>query len=109
VGLASFKNRTRISLRTGRITVSWREGFRKIYDLTENLIPQDIRSDRPSFNDSVEWACQGALRALGFATAKEVSEFMNLQPSPKRGPGSRKGKNGHAARNQNPIGKRPTA
>jgi uncharacterized protein YcaQ len=109
VGLASFKNRTRISLRTGRITVSWREGFRKIYDLTENLIPQDMRSDRPSFNDSVEWACQGALRALGFATAKEVSEFMNLQPSPKRGPGSRKGKNGHAARNQNPIGKRPTA
>ena len=64
--------------RTGRITVSRREGFRKIYDLTENVIPQDISSDRPSFNDSVEWACQGALRALGFATAKEVSEFYEF-------------------------------
>ena len=77
--------------RTGRITVSRREGFRKIYNLTKNVIPQDIRSNQPTFDDSVDWACRGALRALGFATAKEVSEFMNLQPPPKRGPGSRKG------------------
>ena len=67
------------------------EGFRKIYDLTENVIPQDIRSNRPFFDDSVDWTCRSALRALGFATAKEVSEFMNLQPPPKRGSGSRKG------------------
>lgn len=64
--------------RTGRIAVSRREGFRKIYDLTENVIPQDIRSDRPSFHDSVDWACQGALRTLGFATAKEVSGFYEF-------------------------------
>ena len=64
--------------RTGRITVSRREGFRKLYDLTENVIPQDIRNAHTSLDESRDWACQGALRALGFATAKEVSEFYDF-------------------------------
>ena len=64
--------------RTGRITVSRREGVRKLYDLTENVIPQDIRNAHPSLDESRDWACQGALRALGFATAKEVSEFYDF-------------------------------
>ena len=64
--------------RTGRITVSRREGFRKLYDLTENVIPQDIRNAHPSLDESRDWACRGALRALGFATAKEVSEFYDF-------------------------------
>ncbi|MDG0985493.1 MAG: crosslink repair DNA glycosylase YcaQ family protein, partial [Planktomarina sp.] len=68
--------------RTGRITVSRREGFRKLYDLTENVIPQDIRSAQPSLDDSKDWACQGALRALGFATAKEVSDFYDFVTVP---------------------------
>jgi hypothetical protein len=33
--------------RTGRITVSRREGFRKLYDLTENVIPKEIGSAQP--------------------------------------------------------------
>jgi uncharacterized protein YcaQ len=58
--------------------VSRREGFRKLYDLTENVIPQDIRNAHPSLDESRDWACRGALRALGFATAKEVSEFYDF-------------------------------
>lgn len=64
--------------RTGRITVSRREGFRKLYDLTENVIPQEISSAQPSFDESLDWACTGALRALGFATAKEISDFYDF-------------------------------
>ena len=64
--------------RTGRITVSRREGFRKLYDLTENVIPKEIGSAQPSFNESLDWACTGALRALGFATAKEISDFYDF-------------------------------
>ena len=76
------KNALEYLWRTGRITVSRREGFRKLYDLTENVIPQDIRSAQPSLDDSKDWACQGALRALGFATAKEVSDFYDFVTVP---------------------------
>ena len=76
------KNALEYLWRTGHITVSRREGFRKLYDLTENVIPQDIRSAQPSLDDSKDWACQGALRALGFATAKEVSDFYDFVTVP---------------------------
>ena len=76
------KNALEYLWRTGHITVSRREGFRKLYDLTENVIPQDIRSAQPSLDDSKDWACQGALRALGFATAKEVGDFYDFVTVP---------------------------
>ena len=64
--------------RTGRITVSRREDFRKLYHLKENVIPKEIGSAQPSFEESLDWACTGALRALGFATAKEISDFYDF-------------------------------
>ena len=64
--------------RTGRITVSRREGFRKIYDLTENVIPQDIRSERPSFNDSENGPAKGRCVLWALPPRKKSANFMNL-------------------------------
>ena len=64
--------------RTGRIAVTRREGFRKIYDLVENVIPNAYLHQHPSPDDSTDWACRSALQAMGFATEKEIAEFYDF-------------------------------
>ena len=64
--------------RTGRIAVTRREGFRKIYDLVENVIPNAYLHQHPSPDDSTDWACRSALQAMGFATEKEIAEFCDF-------------------------------
>ena len=64
--------------RTGTISVTRREGFRKVYDLTENVIPVDVLSARPDLDETIDWACQSALDRLGFATSGELAAFWDL-------------------------------
>jgi uncharacterized protein len=60
--------------RTGRIAVTRRDGFAKIYDLTERVIPESHRTPVPA--DAVtDWACRTALGHLGFATTGEVAAY----------------------------------
>jgi len=66
--------------RTGRLAVSRREGFQKVYDLTERVIPAAYRSERPSRAQSVDWACRSALDRLGVATAGELAAFWGAIP-----------------------------
>jgi uncharacterized protein len=61
--------------RVGEVSVLRREGFRKIYDLTERVIPEAVRAASPAPQETVDWACWGALDRLGFATAGEVAAF----------------------------------
>lgn len=64
--------------RTGKISVTRREGFRKIYDLTENVIPEEARAHHPDEDETIDWACRSALERLGFATSGEISAFWDL-------------------------------
>jgi hypothetical protein len=64
--------------RTGEISVTRREGFRKYYDLTERVIPADLANIRPDHGETVEWACSAALDRLGFATSGEIAAFWDL-------------------------------
>lgn len=65
--------------RTGALSVTRRDGFRKIYDLTERVIPDEIReTPRPDLAESVDWACAAALDRLGFATSGELAAFWKL-------------------------------
>jgi uncharacterized protein YcaQ len=60
--------------RTGRIAVTRREGFAKIYDLTERVIPEVHRA--PVAAEAVcDWACRSALRQLGFGTSGEIAAY----------------------------------
>ncbi len=61
--------------RSGQLCVTRREAFRKVYDLTENVMPDAVHADRPDPQETVAWACASALDRLGFATAGEIAAF----------------------------------
>ncbi len=60
---------------TGQLAVSRREQFRKIFDLSARVIPNEHRDNHPNENDSVDWLCTAALDRLGFATSGEIAAF----------------------------------
>jgi uncharacterized protein len=62
--------------RSGVLTVTGRDGFRKRYDLTERVIDQRmLAAAPPDAAQTVDWCCAGALQRLGFATAGELAAF----------------------------------
>ncbi len=64
--------------RVGELSVSHREGFQKVYDLTERVIPEPIRSTAPALEETTAWAATAALDRLGFATPREIAAFWDL-------------------------------
>jgi uncharacterized protein YcaQ len=62
--------------RTGQVAVTRRDGFRKIYDLTERVIPAEHRNPVPE-ETVTDWACRSALDHLGFATPGEIAAYWN--------------------------------
>ena len=63
--------------RTGRISVTRRDGFKKVYDLTERVIPAEHLRPAPDVSEALDWACASALDHLGFATPVELSAYWN--------------------------------
>ncbi len=63
--------------RTGKLSVTRREGFRKYYDLTERVIPDAHRLPDIPPQDHTDWACSTALDRLGFATTGELQAYWN--------------------------------
>ena len=63
---------------TGKLSISARENFQKIYDLTERVIPVHYREAEVPHEDFVDWACRSALERLGFATHGEIAAFFAL-------------------------------
>jgi len=64
--------------RTGALSVTRREGFRKYYDLTERVIPDVFANTRHDPEATIEWACSAAMDRLGFATSGELAAFWAL-------------------------------
>jgi uncharacterized protein len=63
--------------RTGKLAITRRDGFQKVYDLTERVIPDLHRSPRWDEAGLVDWACRSALDRLGFADAKELRGYWH--------------------------------
>jgi len=63
--------------RTGQLQITRRDGFQKVYDLTERVIPQEHRQPCPPVDAVVDWACSSALDRLGFATPGEICAYWN--------------------------------
>jgi hypothetical protein len=59
----------------GELAVTRRDGFRKVYDLTERVIPAALRAIDHDAAATVDWACRSALERLGFATPGEIAAF----------------------------------
>jgi len=63
--------------RTGDLMVPGREGFQKIYDLTERVLPAHHALPVPEREAHVDWACSAAAARLGVFTASELVRFWN--------------------------------
>lgn len=64
--------------RSGELSVCRRNGFQKVYDLTERVIPEPHRLDIREIAETIDWACRSALQRLGFATSGEIAAFWDL-------------------------------
>jgi uncharacterized protein len=64
--------------RTGQLTIARRQGFQKVYDLAERVIPAEARGALPSHEALIDWACRSALERLGFATPGQIAGFWDL-------------------------------
>jgi len=61
--------------RTGALAVTRRDGFQKVYDLAERVIPAELHGQRSNNAAMIEWACSAALDRLGFATSGELAAY----------------------------------
>ncbi|MDY8109078.1 crosslink repair DNA glycosylase YcaQ family protein [Fulvimarina sp. 2208YS6-2-32] len=61
--------------RTGRLAVTRRDNFNKIYDLSERVYPDGPMAGQA---ETIDWSCNAALDRLGFATAGELSAFWRI-------------------------------
>lgn len=64
--------------RTGRLSVSGRVNFQKVYDLTERVLHPHHHEPDVEEAEFVDWACRQALSRLGFATSGEIAAFFNI-------------------------------
>jgi len=64
--------------RTGQLSVARREGFQKVYDLSERVIPDPHFSQQHDHDAFVDWACRAALLRLGTGTPGEISRFFDI-------------------------------
>jgi len=66
--------------RTGHLAIARRDGFEKVYDLSERVHPEAHAAPMPDEATHVAWACRSALERLGAATASEVAAFWAAIP-----------------------------
>jgi uncharacterized protein len=64
--------------RTGGLVVARRDGFQKVYDLPQNVIPGYAALRSVSDAELVDWACASALERLGFASPGEIAAFWDV-------------------------------
>ncbi len=71
------KTALELNWHTGKLAIAGREGFQKIYDLAENVIPPSHLSEQVNEAEFIDWACRSALQRLGFATSGEIAAFWD--------------------------------
>lgn len=59
----------------GSLMVKSRNGFQKVYDLTERVVPADVDHSKPSNEEYAEYLVRFNLRALGIATLKDFTHL----------------------------------
>jgi uncharacterized protein len=69
----------------GLVTTSMRQGFERIYDLTERVIPEDVLNlPTPADADAIDALIERSAKALGIATDKDLIDYFRLPPADAR-------------------------
>jgi hypothetical protein len=68
--------------RSGELMIPRREGFQKVYDLTERVLPDHHARPCPEPGEHLEWACASASDRLWVFTPKELADFWNTIEAP---------------------------
>ncbi|WP_243303735.1 winged helix-turn-helix domain-containing protein [Geothrix oryzisoli] len=63
--------------RSGELMIPRREGFQKLYDLTERVLPEPHARPCPEPAEHLEWACATAAERLGVFTPKELADYWD--------------------------------
>ena len=58
---------------SGRLMIAHREGFQKVFDLTENVLPGDVDTTTPSPEEWYRFLVQRVVRGYGIATAGNIT------------------------------------
>ena len=59
----------------GELSTSLRENFTKFYDLSERVIPADLRTNETSDEVQMDWLCRGALSRMAFGSEGDIQRF----------------------------------
>ncbi|HDS29137.1 MAG TPA: winged helix-turn-helix domain-containing protein, partial [Candidatus Acetothermia bacterium] len=62
----------------GDLMISRRDGFQKLYDLTERVLPAETNTRPPSPEELGRFHVRRALRGLGLATEREIKTLFHL-------------------------------
>lgn len=60
---------------TGKLLITRRVEFHKLYDLAERVLPESTAAPTPTPAAQRDWACRTALERLGVATPGEIAAF----------------------------------
>ncbi len=63
--------------RSGELMIPRREGFQKVYDLTERVLPEHHTLPCPGPAEYLEWICRTAAERLWVFTPKELADFWD--------------------------------
>ncbi len=62
--------------RAGTLSITRRENFQKVYDLTQRVLADYVDLPIPDDRAHVDWACSTAIDRLGIATPGEIGRFL---------------------------------
>ncbi|HFC04329.1 MAG TPA: winged helix-turn-helix domain-containing protein, partial [Rhizobiales bacterium] len=65
----------------GELATSHRENFKKFYDLSERVIPDEYREVEYDDEHQIDWLCKAALERLSFGTVGDVQRFWDATTS----------------------------
>lgn len=61
----------------GSLMVARREGFQKVYDVPERVLPADVDSTKPTHEEFARHLIESSIRAHGFASVDEIAYLRN--------------------------------
>ncbi|MBC8182233.1 YcaQ family DNA glycosylase [candidate division KSB1 bacterium] len=66
----------------GKLMITERHNFQKVYDLTERVLPENLNTTMPTQDELAHFFVRRALSAMGLASEREIQKF--LQPDSAR-------------------------